>query len=80
MDTNEGDKRQKVLNSEELRPDKFMICFTICLREQDLNLRHSVYEPNIFGDFLPNFRAVDKWWTVLINLILCGQRVDRTRG
>ena len=48
------------------------------LRGQDLNLRISGYEPNIFGGFLPNIRAVDKWWTVLMNLILGGQRVDRT--
>jgi hypothetical protein len=46
------------------------------LRGQDLNLRPSGYEPNIFGGFLPNIRVVDKWWTVLMNLILGGQLVD----
>ena len=44
-----------------------------------MNLRPSSYEPNIFGGFLPNIRAVDKWWTVLMNLILGGQLVDRPR-
>ena len=41
-----------------------------------MNLRPSGYEPNIFGGFLPNIRVVDKWWTVLMNLILGGQLVD----
>ena len=36
---------------------------------QDLNLRPSGYEPDIFGGFLPNIRVVDSpyepnsWWT-----------------
>ena len=41
-----------------------------------MNLRPSGYEPNIFGGFLTNIRVVDKWWTVLMTLILGGQLVD----
>jgi hypothetical protein len=46
------------------------------LRGQDLNLRPSGYEPNIFGGFLGYIEMVDTWWTALMNLILGGQMVD----
>ena len=45
-------------------------------RGQDLNLRPSGYEPNIFAGFLPYIEMVDTWWTALMNLILGGQMVD----
>ena len=37
---------EKGRNSEELRPGKVLICLTIWLRGQDLNLRPSGYEPD----------------------------------
>jgi hypothetical protein len=36
-----------------------------------LNLRPSGYEPNIFAGFLPNIRAVDKWWVMVILIFHC---------
>jgi hypothetical protein len=44
-------------NSLELQPFKYQICYTVWLREQDLKLRPSGHEPNIFVGFLPTNRG-----------------------
>ena len=40
---------KKGRNSEELKPDKFLICLIILLHRQDLNLGSSGFEPNQFS-------------------------------